>query len=222
MTADAEIEVVASVQELSRIAAEQFVRLAVEAVREKGLFTVALSGGATPRNVYAKLANQNEPLRAQLPWNKIHFFWGDERHVPPDHPDSNYRMAREAMLERAAVPTENVHRIKSENADAANAADDYEQALREFFRLKEEQLPCFDLILLGMGPDGHTASIFPGTDVINEKHRLVAAPWIEKFQQLPDHVNAARAEQCRLGDFSRERCRQSEDSARGSSRRLPA
>ncbi len=105
MSSETEIEVVASAQELSRVAAEQFVRLAVEAVREKGLFTVALSGGATPRNVYAKLANQNEPLRAQLPWNKIHFFWGDERHVPPDHPDSNYRMAREAMLERAAVPT---------------------------------------------------------------------------------------------------------------------
>lgn len=181
MTSEAKIEVVADAQKLSRMAAEQFVQLAVAALREKDLFTVALSGGSTPRNVYAKLANQNEPLRDQLSWKKIHFFWGDERHVPPDHPDSNYHMAREAMLERAAVPTENVHRIKSENTDAAQAADEYEQMLREFFTLKAEQLPRFDLILLGMGPDGHTASIFPGTDVINERHRLVAAPWIEKF-----------------------------------------
>jgi 6-phosphogluconolactonase len=182
MTLEAGIHVSANAQELSRFAAEQFVRLAIEAEREKGLFTVALAGGSTPRNLYALLANDEEPYREQLRWENIHFFWGDERHVPPDHPDSNYRMASEAMLARVPVPVENVHRIKSEAADAGEAADEYEQTLREFFRLAEGQFPRFDLILLGMGPDGHTASIFPNSDVINEKGRLVIAPWIEKFQ----------------------------------------
>ncbi|MGH9883408.1 MAG: 6-phosphogluconolactonase [Pyrinomonadaceae bacterium] len=182
MTLEAGIQVSANAQELSRSAAEQFVRLAIEAEREKGLFTVALAGGSTPKNLYALLANGNELYRAQLCWEKIHFFWGDERHVPPDHPDSNYRMANEAMLARVPVPLENVHRIKSELADAGKAAAEYEHTLREFFRLAAGQTPRFDLILLGMGPDGHTASIFPNSDVINEKSRLVVAPWIEKFK----------------------------------------
>ncbi len=176
------IQVATNAQELSRLAAEQFVHLAVEAVRAKRLFTVALAGGSTPRSLYALLANEKEPYRAQLPWERIHFFWGDERHVPSDHPDSNYRMASETMLANVPVPLENVHRIKSENADAAKAADEYDQTLRKFFRVAEGQLPRFDLILLGMGPDAHTASIFPGTDVINEKNRLVVAPWVEKFK----------------------------------------
>jgi 6-phosphogluconolactonase len=184
MTLDARIQVAANAQELSRLVAEEFGRLAVEAVREKGLFSVALAGGSTPRSLYALLANDKEPYRAQLPWKKIHFFWGDERHVPPDHPDSNYLMASEAMLGSVPVPLENVHRIKSENVDAAKAADEYEQTLREFFRLEEGRLPRFDLILLGLGPDGHTASIFPGTDVVSEKMRLVAAPWVEKFKSF--------------------------------------
>jgi len=175
------IQIAANAEELTWAAAEQFARLAAAAVREKGLFTVALAGGSTPKNFYALLADSNQPFRARLPWHSIHFFWGDERHVPPDHPDSNYGMAREAMLVRAPVPLENVHRIKSENADAVKAADEYEQTLREFFKLKQGQLPRFDLILLGLGPDGHTASIFPGAKVINEESRLVVAPWVKKF-----------------------------------------
>lgn len=182
MTLEAGVQVSANALELSRSAAEQFVRLGIEAEGEKGLFTVALAGGSTPRNLYALLANGNEPYRAQLRWEKIHFFWGDERHVPPDHPDSNYRMASEAMLARVPVPLKNVHRIKSEIADAGKAAQEYEQTLCEFFRLAEGQFPRFDLILLGMGPDGHTASIFPGSDAINEKGRLAVATWVEKFQ----------------------------------------
>lgn len=179
---DLAIQVASNSQGLSRLAAEQVVRSAVEAVRDKGLFTFVLAGGSTPKNLYSLLASCNEPFRAQLPWDSIHFFWGDERHVPPDHPDSNYRMALEAMLSGVPVPSENIHRIKSENRVAASAADEYEETLREFFRLTEGQLPRFDLILLGIGPDAHMASIFPGSHSINEKNRLVVAPWVDKFK----------------------------------------
>jgi 6-phosphogluconolactonase len=107
-------------------------------------------------------------------------FWGDERHVPPDHTDSNYRMAHEAMLSKVQIPAANIHRIVSEK-EAQQAADAYETTLRTFFGLAEGELPRFDLILLGMGPDGHTASLFPGTAAVREKTRLVAATWVEKF-----------------------------------------
>jgi 6-phosphogluconolactonase len=176
------MQVATNAQELSRLAAEHVVRLAVEAVREKGFFTLALAGGSTPASLYSLLASNGEPFRAQLPWDNVHFFWGDERHVPPDHPDSNYRMAWQAMLSGVPVPPENIHRIKSEDAVAVRAADDYQDTLRGFFRLTEGQLPRFDLILLGIGPDAHIASIFPGSDVINEKSRLVVAPWVDKLK----------------------------------------
>ena len=176
------LRVAANAQELSRFAAEQFVLRAIEAQREKELFTVVLAGGSTPKTLYELLANENEPYRAQLCWEKIHFFWGDERHVPPDDPDSNYRMAFETMLARVRVPSKNIHRIKGEIGDAGEAAHEYEETLVQFFRLDKGQLPRFDLILLGMGSDGHTASIFPNSDVINEKERLVVAPWIEKLK----------------------------------------
>ena len=176
------IHISANAEELARFAAEQFVRLASEAQRERGLFTVALAGGSTPKTLYVLLASEQEPYRAQLDFAKIHFFWGDERHVSPDHPDSNYGGATEAMLNKFPVPLANVHRINSEMADAEEAARDYEQVLGRFFGLEKRQLPRFDLVLLGMGSDGHTASIFPGSDVINEKRRLVAAPWIEKLR----------------------------------------
>jgi 6-phosphogluconolactonase len=158
------IEIFANAQELARGAAEYFVARSGEAVAQKGFFSVALSGGSTPKALYQLLVDLD------VPWSRIHFFWSDERHVPPDHPDSNYRMAYEAMLSRVPVPEGNIHRVHGENPDAAEAANEYEQTL----------LPL-DLLLLGLGTDGHTASIFPGSEVLHETARLVAAPWVEKL-----------------------------------------
>src|SRR5262249_2539250 len=165
---------------LSRAAATEFVRQAQEAVQAKGAFTVALSGGSTPKNLYALLADDSA-LRATIPWDKVHFFWGDERHVPPDHPDSNYRMAHEALLSKVPALPANVYRIKGEYPEASHAADEYDQTLRKFFGLAAGRFPRFDLLLLGMGPDGHTASLFPGTAALHESARLVVANWVEKF-----------------------------------------
>ena len=173
-----EFRILTNAEELARAAAEEFVNLAREAIRAKEFFTLALSGGSTPRGLYSLLAG-DASLRAQLPWEKIHFFWCDERHVPPEHPDSNYRMAKDAMLAKVSVPPANVHRIKSENPDAGQAAGEYEETLRTFFRLKIGEIPRFDLILLGMGPDGHTASLFPGTQGLRERKRMVMANWVE-------------------------------------------
>jgi 6-phosphogluconolactonase len=114
----------------------------------------------------------------------VHFFWGDERHVPPDDPQSNYRMTREAMLSKLPIPAENVHRILAEKSDAAEAAADYEQTLRDDFHLSPGELPRFDLVLLGLGPEGHTASLFPGNSVPKDASRLVAAPWVEKLNSF--------------------------------------
>jgi 6-phosphogluconolactonase len=172
------IEIFANAQELARGAAEYFVARSGEAVAQKGFFTVALSGGSTPKILFELLANPNEPFHAQLPWTMTHFFWSDERHVPPDHPDSNYRMAHEAMLSRVPVPESNVHRVHGENPNAADAAAEYEQTL---LQLTKQTLPQLDLILLGLGTDGHTASIFPGSEVLQETKRLVSAPWVEKL-----------------------------------------
>ncbi len=120
--------------------------------------------------------------RTILPWDRMFFFWVDERHVPPTDPESNYRMADEAMLSKIPVPAGNVFRIAAENPDAATAAEEYEKTLRKFFQVGTEDVPRFDLILLGMGPDGHTASLFPGTAALQEKSRLVVANWVEKFK----------------------------------------
>jgi 6-phosphogluconolactonase len=190
------LHLVASPDQLSQAAATEFVRHAQEAVQTKGFFTVALSGGSTPKSLYARLADEAS-LRAAVPWDKVHFFWGDERHVPPDHPESNYRMAYEALLGKVPVPLAHIHRIKSEYPEASQAADEYEQELREFFRLEAGQFPRFDLLLLGMGPDGHTASLFPGTAALHEQTRLVVADWVGKFNSyritltLPAINNAA-------------------------------
>ncbi len=175
-----EIRIAANAEELSRAAAAEFARRTKEAAQRKGLVTVVLSGGSTPKNLYSLLASE-QLLRAQLPLCQMHFFWGDERHVPPDHPESNYRMANEAMLTSLPVPPANIHRIKSEYQDAKQAADEYEQQLRHFFQLQAGEFPRFDLVLLGMGPDGHTASLFPGTAALHERERLVVANWVAKF-----------------------------------------
>ena len=176
-----DIQVVENGEAVSRTAAEMMVSLALKKLKSKEPFAVALSGGSTPKNMFAILAD-DAALRNRMPWNRVHFFWGDERHVAPDHADSNYRMANEAMLSRVPVPPGNIHRIRAENPDAGKAAEDYEQELRGFFKLETEELPAFDCVFLGMGPDGHTASLFPGTKALYERKRLVVSNWIAKFQ----------------------------------------
>ena len=165
--------------ELARGAAEHFVTASLAAVDQRGFFTVALSGGSTPKALYELLADPSEQFRDRIPWSKTHFFWSDERHVPPDHPDSNYRMAYEAMLSLVPVVESHVHRVSSENPSAQEAADEYEHSLKQ---IVNQDLPRIDLILLGLGGDGHTASLFPGTEVLSETKRLVAAPWVQKLQ----------------------------------------
>jgi 6-phosphogluconolactonase len=166
------IRVFANVESLSEAAAHEFVRCSRDAVTQRGRFTVALSGGSPPTRLYQLLAA--EPFRAGVDWGRVEFFWGDERGVPPDHPDSNYRMAREAMLERLPIPAEHVHRIEAERADRDAAARDYEGVLAGMFGIRAgREPPALDLILLGMGPDGHTASLFPHTAALNETQRWV-------------------------------------------------
>ncbi len=196
------IRVVADPEELARAAAGEFTRRATEAARARGRFTVALSGGSTPLSVYRLLAGQGSDVYVgRVPWEKVHLFWGDERHVPPDHPESNYGAARQAMLSRVPIPEGNVHRIPAENPDAARAADDYDRALRSFFALQEGEAPRFDLVLLGMGADGHTASLFPGSEALHETRRLVAAPWVghlsaHRITLTPPALNAAACDLC--------------------------
>jgi 6-phosphogluconolactonase len=158
-------------------AAAEFTGTAAKAVAERGRFTVALSGGTTPAGLYAVLAAQTR-LRAAVDWERTRVFWGDERHVPPEHRDSNYRMARELLLSRVPIPEANVHRIQGEIADAAEAARRYQEELRATLGLAGSELPRFDLVLLGLGEDGHTASLFPGTEALREKHRAVVANWV--------------------------------------------
>jgi 6-phosphogluconolactonase len=176
--ANPEIRILPSATELFRAAAEQFASGAQQAVRQRGKFSVALSGGSTPKGLYSLLADGSVP---GIPWEKIYFFWGDERHVPPDHPDSNYRMVREAMLSKVPVPEDHVFRVPAEQPRAEEVAREYEQTIISFFGLQPGHFPRFDLILLGLGPDGHTASLFPGTAGLAEQQRLVIANRVEKF-----------------------------------------
>src|SRR5215469_2420241 len=178
--ADREVRILADANAIAQTAAAEFVDAAREAVCAKGSFSVALSGGSTPKALYALLLN-NQPLRAMVPWRKIQFFFGDERHVPPDDAESNFRMASEAMLAKAPVDSKQVHRIKGEIKSAAEAAAEYERDLRVSFRLETGQLPRFDLVLLGMGPEGHTAFLFPGTKALKEERRLVVSNWVGKL-----------------------------------------
>ncbi|HEV2730412.1 MAG TPA: 6-phosphogluconolactonase [Terriglobales bacterium] len=175
MPSEPEIRILHTPQDLFQAAASEFTALTAAAIGDQGKFTVALSGGSTPKFLYSVLA------KAALPWERIFFFWGDERHVPPDHPESNYRMANEALLSKIPVPPENILRIHGEK-DAEVAARDYEETIKSFFQLRSGEFPRFDLILLGLGPDGHTASLFPGTAALGETKRLVVANWVERLK----------------------------------------
>jgi 6-phosphogluconolactonase len=172
------VEVLPTPADLFHAAAEEFVRVGREAIAERDRFTVALSGGSTPRSLYSLLAKDH----ADFPWSKTFLFFGDERHVPPDHSDSNSRMVNEALLTKVPIPAGNVYRVRAEMPEASAAAADYEEKIRGFFKLRPGEFPRFDLILLGLGPDGHTASLFPESEGLREQSRLVIANWVEKFK----------------------------------------
>ena len=172
----AELHLLPTPEETARAAAEYIATLAEERVLTRGRFTVALSGGSTPRRLYETLASS--PYAERLPWDRWVVFWGDERCVPSDHEDSNYLMAKRALLDRVPVLEENVHRMRGE-APPQEAAEEYQQVLRLVFG---ESTPSIDLVLLGIGEDGHTASLFPGTDALQEERRLVVANWIPALE----------------------------------------
>jgi 6-phosphogluconolactonase len=192
-----EIRILADGAAIAKRAAQEFVQAAASAVREKGSFNVALAGGSTPKALYSLLVN-DPTLRSQVPWDKMHLFFGDERHVPPDHPDSNFRMATEAMISKSPMKPEQVTRIKGEYPDAGQAALEYEKALREYFKLKNGEYPRFDLVLVGMGNEGHTLSLFPGTKALHADGRIAVRNWVGKLYAdritltAPAASNAAR------------------------------
>ena len=159
---------------LARRAAKHFVEMAEQAVAQKGRVRFAISGGSTPKAAFRLLADPGQPWRARMPWDKLELYWVDERTVPPTDTDSNYRMTREALLDHVPLKPEQVHRMEGE-LEPEVAASRYESLLRNNFRLEGAECPRFDLVQLGMGDDGHTASIFPHTEAIHTLGRLVTA-----------------------------------------------
>ena len=159
---------------LASRAAHHFVEMVSEAVAARGRARIAISGGSTPKPAFQLLADPNQPWRARMPWENLDLYWVDERTVPPDAADSNYRMTREALLDHVPLKPEQIHRMEGE-LDPHVAASRYESELRNSFRLEGAESPRFDLIALGMGDDGHTASLFPHTEAIHEMSRLVIA-----------------------------------------------
>ncbi|MEO1616388.1 MAG: 6-phosphogluconolactonase [Planctomycetota bacterium] len=157
---------------LQQTVTDDFCELAKRCVQENGVFRVSLSGGSTPRRVYEMLVDRD------LPWEQIHLFWGDERNVPHDHDDSNYRMVRTALIDSIKIPAENVHPVPVEVDSPERAAANYEQMLRTHFPTGS---PQWDLVLLGMGDDAHTASLFPQTAAIDVQDRWFVENWVEKF-----------------------------------------
>jgi 6-phosphogluconolactonase len=174
-----EIQRLPTVQSVYEAAATLFQRSATDAIRERTSFSVALAGGSTPKGLYSLLAGDVR-WRESIAWKAIDFFWGDERHVPPHHRDSNYRMAYESLLCKVPVDAQRVHRVLGEEPDANAAATVYEQEIRDSIG-RGVDIPRLDLVLLGLGPDGHTASLFPGTTAMYERTRLVVADWVGKL-----------------------------------------
>lgn len=192
---------------LARNAATRFIAIAQSSIRERNKFSVALSGGSTPRDLYVLLATQE--FSSQVDWARVHLFWGDERCVPPEHPDSNFKMANDTLISRVPIPATNAHRIHGEIAPE-EAAREYEGTLRKFWVIEEippqspltqgdkaDGMPTLDLVLLGLGTDAHTASLFPHTPALHETARWVAAQYIDKLKAYritftPPLINAAK------------------------------
>src|SRR6185437_9965133 len=177
MSSEPQVRVFPSDDALFRAAAEKFCEIGTQAIREHGKYTVALSGGSTPRGLHSEIVTN---FSSALPWKKVFFFWGDERHVPPDFPESNFRMAKETLLSKLPVPADNIFRMPGELPDANQGAGLYEDTMREFFHPAPGALPRIDFNLLGMGGDGHTASLFPGTKGLTVKDCWVYGNWVEQ------------------------------------------
>ena len=173
-----EIQILPDAAAIAKRAAEEFLRSVFSAVEEKGSFSIVLAGGSTPKALYTLLVG-DATLRSNIPWDKMTVFFGDERNVVPEQPDSNFRMATEALLSKAQ-PAQ-VKRIKGEYKDTEQAALEYEGQIREHFQLGEGLFPQFDFLLLGMGSEGHTASLFPGTKALHEPKRIVTHNWVGKL-----------------------------------------
>jgi len=174
----AEIKIYTVRQEFGAAVAERWLDFYRESVAEHGDFHVALAGGSTPRQLYHLLSRTD--ISRKVDWQRVHIYFGDERFVPGDHPDSNFRMARESLLDHVPVPDANIHRIETESGDMQEVAYRYEQVLVNHLPKAENGVPRFDLVLLGIGPDGHTASLFPDTDILNQQERYVDAVYVKQ------------------------------------------
>jgi len=188
------VELFATGTEIACHAAQVVARIWNQAAAARGVFRVALAGGSTPKALYSLLA-EHPALRNSLPWDKLQVFFGDERHVGPGHPDSNFQMATDAMLSKVPVRPEQIHRIKGEYPDTAQTAREYEEEIRREFGLGPGEFPRFDLILLGMGNEGHTLSLFPGTKALGEGRRIVTRNWVGKLYTERITLTAAAANQ---------------------------
>ena len=169
-----ELRVYGDVEQLASAAAELFIKVASDSIRARGCFRVALSGGYTPRRMYELLATKS--LSCQVDWGRVYIFWGDERYVPADDHDSNYRMD-EALLRHVPAPSANIHRVPTEISPPSAAAAAYEDDIRQAFH-DSTSVPQFDLVYLGLGANGHTASLFPHSAALNETSRLVLADFV--------------------------------------------
>jgi 6-phosphogluconolactonase len=170
-----------SSEEACAAVADRFVELAADAIEQRGVFRVALSGGGTPKTVYPKILEPHR--RGRVDWSRVEFFWGDERSVPPDHPESNFGVAYGLLISQLpGVRPDRVHRMPAEASDLDAAALSYESELRLAFRARGDAPPAFDLVWLGMGPDGHTASLFPGSTAVDETERWVVGTWAPQPQ----------------------------------------
>lgn len=181
-----------NLQELNHFAAEKFIEIGNRAIEENGRFSVALAGGSTPKSLYQLLTT--DEFKNQIDWRKAFFFFGDERNVPHDSEESNFRMANESLLKPLQIPLENIFHWKTELENAEETAKQYAETLEKFFDLREkppadaggsdQMFPRFDLILLGMGDDGHTASLFPFTEALNENEKIAVQNWVEKLNSM--------------------------------------
>ena len=175
-----EVVVLPDAAAITKRSAEEFLKSVNDSVAQKNSFTVALAGGSTPKALYAMLSD-DPTYSSKIPWEKLHFFFGDERHAPPDSPENNFHMANQTLFSKGLVKPEQITRIKGEYDDTEKAALEYEQALRAYFKLRDGEYPRFDLVLLGMGDEGHTLSLFPGTRALHATNRIVVRNWVGKL-----------------------------------------